>query len=469
MSKWNGTRREFLQGAAGATAFTSIEISKRRGSKRMLPKPTPQQLTWQDAELSMFLHFGVNTFTDREWGDGTESPHIFQPSQLSARQWVQTAKEAGFKYVILTAKHHDGFCLWQSKHTEHSVKNSPWQDGKGDVVREFTEACHEAKMKVGLYLSPWDRHERTYGDSPAYNRHFVNQLTELLTEYGEVAEVWFDGANGEGPNGKRQEYDWHAFYSTIRKHQPKALIAISGPDVRWVGNEDGFAHETEWSVQNPDPLIHPGQKDKIWWPAECDVSIRPGWFWHEREDTQVKSLSHLMDIYYRSVGRNSVLLLNVPPNNRGLIATPDVVRLKEFQNTIQKSFAHDFAQGKPATAASSLRGHGAGSIVDTRPNTYWSPSAEGGLPSVEVDLRVPSAINTVLTQEYVAEGQCVEQYRVEALVEGGWHTLINGTTIGRKKLDRFETVTTTKIRLTLLKSLAQPQIQRVGVFNTPKV
>ncbi len=435
----------------------------------MLPKPTPQQLAWQEAELSMFLHFGVNTFTDREWGDGTEDPRIFNPEKLSARQWVQTAKEAGFKFVILTAKHHDGFCLWQSKYTEHSVKNSPWKDGKGDVVREFTEACHEAKLKVGLYLSPWDRHERTYGDSPAYNQHYVNQLTELLTEYGEVSEVWFDGANGEGPNGKRQEYDWQAFYGTIRKHQPKALIAISGPDIRWVGNEDGFAHETEWSVQNPDATIHAGQTEKIWWPAECDVSIRPGWFWHEREDAQVKSLAHLMDIYYRSVGRNSVLLLNVPPNRQGLLADPDVARLKEFRKTVLDSFEHDYAQGKPAFAANSLRGHGAGNVTDGRPNTFWSAIEEEIQPTLEIDLRVPTKFNTLLTQEYVAEGQCVEQYRLEALTESGWQTLVNGTTIGRKKLDRFEAATATKVRLTILKSLAPPQIQRLGLFQTPKV
>lgn len=432
----------------------------------MSPKPSPQQLAWQEAELSMFLHFGVNTFTGREWGDGTENPRIFNPTQLSARQWVQTAKEAGFKYVILTAKHHDGFCLWQSKYTEHSVKNSPWKDGKGDVVQEFTEACREAKMKVGLYLSPWDRHEPTYGDSPAYNQHFVNQLTELLTEYGEVAEVWFDGANGEGPNGKRQEYDWQAFYATIRKHQPKALVAISGPDVRWVGNEDGFARETEWSVQDPDPTIHPGQKDKIWWPAECDVSIRPGWFWREREDSQVKSLNHLMDIYYRSVGRNSVLLLNVPPNDKGLIADSDVARLKEFHKTVQESFAHDFAQGKTATSSPSLRGHGAGNAVDARPNTCWIPAEEGGEPFLEVDLRVPSSINAVMTQENTAEGQAVAAYRIDALTEGGWKPVVNGTTIGRKKIDRFDAVSASKLRLAILKSVAPPQIRRMGAFKT---
>jgi len=251
----------------------------------MTVRPTPQQVAWQEAELTMFLQFGMNTFTDREWGEGNEDPKQFDPKALDARQWATVAKEAGFKYVILTAKHHDGFCLWPSQYTEHSVKNSPYKGGKGDVVREFADACRASGLKMGLYLSPWDRHEPSYGDSPAYNRHYVAQLTELLTQYGDVAEVWFDGANGEGPNGKKQEYDWPAFYGTIRKLQPKALIAISGPDVRWVGNEDGVARETEWSIQDANPTFHPDARGgKVWWPAECDTSIRPGWFWHRAED-----------------------------------------------------------------------------------------------------------------------------------------------------------------------------------------
>jgi len=274
----------------------------------MLVKPTPQQLAWQESELTMFLHFGINTFTDREWGDGKEDPKLFNPIELDARQWVQVAKDAGFKYMILTAKHHDGFCLWPSEYTEHSVKNSPWRAGKGDVVRELADACQEAGMKMGIYLSPWDRHEQTYGDSPVYNQYFRNQLTELLTNYGEISEVWFDGACGEGPNGRRQEYDWQSYYEVIRKLQPNAVIAICGPDIRWVGNEDGVARETEWSVQDANPVIHKDIEGKVWYPAECDVSIRPGWFWHKSQDDKVKSLEHLLDIYYKSVGRNRTLL-----------------------------------------------------------------------------------------------------------------------------------------------------------------
>jgi len=430
-------------------------------------KPTPQQLAWQEAELSLFLHFGMNTFTDREWGEGNEDPKLFNPTELDTRQWAQTAKETGFQYLILTAKHHDGFCLWPSQYTEHSVKSSPWRKGKGDVVKEFAHACREAGLKMGLYLSPWDRHEPTYGDSPAYNRFYVNQLTELMTQYGEVAEVWFDGACGEGPNGKRQEYDWPSYYGVIRQHQPNALIAICGPDIRWVGNEDGFAHETEWSVQDPNPTLHPGVTGQVWWPAECDVSIRPGWFWHESQDGQVKSLEHLLDIYFKSVGRNSVLLLNVPPNNRGLLPEPDVQRLREFRAALDRIFAEDLAQGKPATADSSQPGHEAAKAVDGRPDTYWRPQAGATAGSLEIDLGQPTAFNVAMAQEYIAEGQRVEEYRLEAWTEQGWQEVARGTTIGHKKLDRFPTVTGSQVRLTVLKSRNCPLLHRFGLFHAP--
>ncbi len=433
----------------------------------MIVTPTPQQVAWQEAELSLFLHFGVNTFTDREWGEGNEDPRLFHPTELDARQWTQTAKEAGFRYVILTAKHHDGFCLWPSRYTEHSVKNSPWRDGKGDVVREFADACREAGLKMGLYLSPWDRNAPSYGDSPAYNQYYIHQLTELLTHYGEVAEVWFDGACGEGPNGKRQEYDWQGFYATIRKHQPHALIAISGPDIRWVGNEDGYAHETEWSVRDADPVIHKGVTGKVWWPAECDVSIRPGWFWHRSEDTQVKSLDHLMDIYFRSVGHNSVLLLNVPPNDRGLLSDPDVQRLREFRQSLDSMFATDMARNRPATADSIGAGSRAAYAVDGRPETFWSPADAASTASLELDLGRPTTFNIALTQEQIAAGQRVEAYRIEARIEGAWKEIARGTTIGHKKLDRFPEVTADKVRLTLLQWQASPQIRAFGLYHAP--
>lgn len=431
----------------------------------MLIKPTPQQLAWQEAELTMFLHFGINTFTDREWGDGKEDPKLFNPTELDARQWVRVAKDAGFKYMILTAKHHDGFCLWPSKYTEHSVKNSPWRAGRGDVVRELVDACREADMKMGVYLSPWDRHERTYGDSPVYNQYFRNQLTELLTNYGAIDEVWFDGACGEGANGRRQEYDWQSYYEVIRKLQPNALIAICGPDIRWVGNESGVARETEWSVQDANPVFQKGIDGKVWYPAECDVSIRPGWFWHKSQDDKVKSLEHLIDIYYKSVGRNSVLLLNVPPNDQGLFAEPDVKRLREFQEAVTETFAVNFAEGKPADASNVRADSKASNAVDGNRDTYWATDEKTTTASLEVNLGEPITFNVSLIQEDIALSQRVEEYRLEAWDGQGWKQITEGTTIGHKKLDRFPDVTASKVKLTIAKSLAPPLIRAFGLYR----
>lgn len=449
----------------------------------MFVKPTPQQLTWQEAELSMFLHFGINTFTDREWGDGKEDPMLFNPSRLDARQWVQVAKEAGFKYMILTAKHHDGFCLWPSRYTEHSVKNSKWREGKGDVVREFADACHETGMKMGLYLSPWDRHEQSYGNSPVYNQYFRKQLTELLTNYGEISEMWFDGACGEGPNGRKQEYDWSSYYEVIRKLQPNALIAICGPDIRWVGNEDGYARETEWSIQNAHPVQHKGVDGKVWWPAECDVSIRPGWFWHKSQDDQVKSLEHLIGIYYKSVGRNSVLLLNVPPNDQGLFAKLDVERLREFRKFLDKSFAVNFAECKPVIADNVRLGSNASNAVDGSRDTYWATEEGVSSTSLEVALGEPISFNASMVQEQIALGQRIEEYRIEAwncrpfpsenpdlpTQRNGqkWTQIVAGTTVGHKKLDRFPVLTASKVRLTIVKSQAAPLLRSFGLYRVP--
>ena len=328
--------------------------------------PTPQQAAWQQMELTAFLHFGINTFTGREWGDGQEDPAIFNPTELDAEQWVRSLKDAGFKMVLLTAKHHDGFCLWPTATTKHSVASSPWKNGQGDVVKELRNACDKYDMKFGVYLSPWDRNAECYGDSPKYNEFFIRQLTELLTNYGEVHEVWFDGANGEGPNGKKQVYDWDAFYKTIQQLQPKAVMAIMGDDVRWVGNEKGLGRETEWSATVLTPAIYArsGENNKrlgvfskaedlgsramlekatelFWYPSEVDVSIRPGWFYHAEEDSKVKSLKHLADIYFQSVGYNSVLLLNIPPDRRGLINEADVQRLNEFAAYREKIFTNN--------------------------------------------------------------------------------------------------------------------------------
>ena len=317
--------------------------------------PEERQLEWQKNELTAFLHFGVNTFTGREWGDGTEDPSLFMPTDMDCDQWAEILSAAGFKLAILTAKHHDGFCLWPSAVTEHTVAASPFRDGKGDVVKEFAEACRRHDLKVGLYLSPWDRNASCYGDTPRYNEFYIAQLTELLTNYGKIDEIWLDGANGEGPDGRKQEYDWKAISETVRRLQPDAVLAVKGEDVRWVGNEDGLGRETEWSATVLAPALFndvTGQNEALgiaekapdlgsramlekadnlyWYPSEVDVSIRPGWFYHDYEDSSVKSLEQLKEIYFRSVGMNSSLLLNVPPDRRGRISAADSARLTEF-------------------------------------------------------------------------------------------------------------------------------------------
>ena len=425
----------------GATLEQKVDMAARL-------VPTPQQLEWQQMELTAFLHFGINTFTGREWGDGKENPALFNPTDFDAEQWVRSLKEAGFKMAILTAKHHDGFCLWPTKTTGHSVAASPWKDGKGDVVRELRDACDKYGIKFGVYLSPWDRNASCYGDSPKYNEFFIEQLTELLTNYGEVHEVWFGGANGEGPNGKKQEYDWTAILSTIRRLQPRAVTAIMGDDVRWVGNERGLGRETEWSAtvltpgtyarceeQNKalgvkatskdlggrDMLVN--AKELFWYPSEVDVSIRPGWFYHQQEDNQVKSLKHLTDIYFKSVGYNSVLLLNIPSDQRGRISDADVNRLKEFADYRKEIFADNRVKGglKAWTARPG----------DTR--VY--------------QLKPKSEINVVMLREDISKGQRMEAFTVEALTADGWKEIAKGTTVGYKRLIRIPAVEARQLRV----------------------
>ena len=425
----------------GATLEQKVDMAARL-------VPTPQQLEWQQMELTAFLHFGINTFTGREWGDGKENPALFNPTDFDAEQWVRSLKEAGFKMAILTAKHHDGFCLWPTKTTGHSVAASPWKDGKGDVVRELRDACDKYGIKFGVYLSPWDRNASCYGDSPKYNEFFIEQLTELLTNYGEVHEVWFDGANGEGPNGKKQEYDWTAILSTIRRLQPRAVTAIMGDDVRWVGNERGLGRETEWSAtvltpgtyarceeQNKalgvkatskdlggrDMLVN--AKELFWYPSEVDVSIRPGWFYHQQEDNQVKSLKHLTDIYFKSVGYNSVLLLNIPPDQCGRISDADVNRLKEFADYRKEIFTDNRVKG-------GLKA--------------WT--ARPGDTHV-YQLKPKSEINVVMLCEDISKGQRMEAFTVEALTADGWKEIAKGTTVGYKRLIRIPAVEARQLRV----------------------
>lgn len=455
--------------------------------------PKPQQYDWQKLEFIAFVHFGINTFTDREWGEGTEDPAIFNPSHLDTDQWIRTFKDAGMKLAILTAKHHDGFCLWPSKYTNHSVKNSPWKNGKGDVVREFVNACRKYGLKVGLYLSPWDRNNPDYGDSPKYNQYFLNQLRELLTEYGEITEVWFDGACGEGPNGKKQVYDWQAYYRLIRELQPGAVIFGMSPDLRWVGTETGYGRDTEWSViplkldpqfKNKFPFgSHPldeiynpgdmtdydlGSRKKIadadllfWYPAETDVSIRPGWFYHPSQDSLVKSVDKLADIYFNSVGKNGVFLLNVPPDKRGLIHDNDVKNLIGLKEVIDRTFNTDYSE------ASIIKVNG--EEIQTKENFfsngYWLAGEMNTNPVIEIELAAEATFDVVMLQEEIRVGQRIEKFFLEYWNGNEWIKFSEGTTVGYKRLLRFEPVTAGRIRLIIEESRMNPALSGLGLFK----
>ncbi len=447
------------------------------------PTPSLRQLAWHELEYYCFIHFNMNTFTGREWGEGYEDPAQFNPTQLDCRQWARVCSEAGMKGIILTAKHHDGFCLWQSDSTEHSVKNSPFRGGKGDVLRELSTACREFDLKLGFYLSPWDRNHPNYG-TPAYNEYFKMQLKEVLTGYGEIFEFWFDGANGEGPNGKRQDYDWEGFIQTVREHQPKAaLFSDAGPDIRWVGNENGFADETNWSLLHRDEF-YPGtprhkeltqghSNGTHWVPAECDVSIRPGWFYHSEEDDKVKSPAQLMDIYERSVGRNGALLLNLPVDRRGLVHENDIAALLGFKAIRESIFAIDLAKDASITA-SNVRGgdpsYAASLMKDDDAKTFWATDDEVNQANAEVDFGESRTISRVLLQEFIPLGQRVEEFAIFAYAgagdddENAWKKIVDGTTIGNKRILSFPPVLASKVRLEILKSRACPVLKRISIY-----
>ena len=456
----------------------------------VLPVPTPQQLKWHALEYYGFVHFTVNTFTDKEWGYGDEPESEFAPTALDARQWARVAREAGMKGLILTAKHHDGFCLWPSAFTEHSVKRSPWREGKGDVVAEFVKACRAEGLLVGLYLSPWDRNHAEYG-RPAYLDYYRAQLRELLSNYGELFEVWFDGANGgDGYYGGAREtrridnrtyYQWPDTWSLVRQLQPGAVMfSDAGPDVRWVGNEKGLGFETTWygldrqSTYPGDPAyaktLAMGRIDATdWVPPEVDVSIRPGWFYHPAEDDKVKSVDQLMEIYYASVGRGTTLLLNVPPDRRGLFHETDVERLRGLRQAIDRTFRRDVAREARATSAS-LRGK-TGRFSPARANdgdasTYWATPDGQTAADLELAWKAPVVFDRVVLQEAIALGQRVQGWRVEAEVEGRWVPVAEGTSIGYKRIARGARVKTSRVRISITQARACPAISAVGLYDS---
>ncbi len=419
-------RRRFLAALAAGTLAGPALLRAAAPAAPTRPRPTRAQLAWQRDEFALFVHFGVNTFTDREWGDGTESPSLFAPTALDCRQWTRAAKAAGAKALILTAKHHDGFCLWPTATTTHSVAASPFRGGAGDVVREFTDACRAEGLRAGLYLSPWDRNHPTYGGGASYDAVYRAQLTELLTRYGPIHQVWFDGANGEGPNGKRQVYDWPGTWALVRRLQPEAVIfSDAGPDVRWIGNERGVAGATNWSTVDPSIVTRPGmegaevmrslqQGDRdgtVWRPGEADVSIRPGWFWHAAEDARVRTPEDLVDLWYSSVGRNAKLLLNVPPTTQGLFHETDVRHLRAMRERIDTLLADD-------VSAQSRRRF---VVHDARSAT------------TELDFGRRVHVRTIDLRERIEEGQRVAAFTVECRVDGAWHPMTDGTTIGHRR------------------------------------
>ena len=438
--------------------------------------PTPYQWEWQKMETNLFLHFGPNTFSGNEWGNGKEAVDLFQPSDLDCRQWVSVAKAAGFKGVIITAKHHDGFCLWPNPQSTHTVAQGSWRDGKGDVLRELSDACREAGLKFGVYVSPWDRNHPAYG-TPAYNDVFVKTLEHIYANYGEIFEQWFDGACGEGPNGKRQVYDWPLFNGTVAREEPQAIIfSDAGPGCRWVGNEEGHAGRTNWSTVDCSG-IYPGKPDihqmlnegvqgaPDWAPAETDVSIRPGWFWRASETPRVKTTAQLLKIWYESVGRNSLLLLNVPPDDRGRIDPVDSARLMEFRAALDGILSVNLASGA-AAKASSVRGRAfrPGMMFDGDEHTYWAAADGVTEASFVVALPEERTFNRVLLQEYIPLGQRITKFSVDVPEGSGWRQIASETTVGYKRIVPVPVTTAARIRIRIDGALACPTVSNFELY-----
>ncbi len=397
----------------------------------------------------------MNTFTDKEWGVEYTEPNMFDPEEFDAHQWAAVASMAGAKQIVMVAKHHDGFCLWPTNATDYSVKSSFWRNGQGDVVGEVAQACRDYGLKFGFYLSPWDLHSPLYGTDD-YNTFFKTQLQELLSWYGPISEVWFDGACGEGPSGKRQVYDWQGYYELVRQLQPDAVIAITGPDVRWVGNESGMGNETQWSMVVDSNYIR-------WYPTEVDVSIRPGWFWHAREDSLVKTSRQLVDIYYQSVGMNSGLLLNVPPDRRGLIPSPDRDSLQAMQEILDATFRTNLA-ADAVFPDGQANLQGIPDILDGDDQTWWTPGPHVTTATIRMDLTSNRTFNCLMLQENYRNGQRVEEFSLEVMINGEWKEVAHGTTIGHKRLLRFPAVTGRMVRFKILSSRGNPEIATFGLF-----
>lgn len=455
--------------------------------------PSKRQLAWQQLEFYAFAHFGMNTFTNREWGDGTEDPALFNPDAFDADQWVEAVKSAGMKALLLTCKHHDGFCLWPSAYTEHSVKNSPWKEGTGDVVWEVSEACKRGGIKFGVYLSPWDRHDARYGKGKEYDDYFVNQLTELATNYGDIFCFWFDGACGEGQNGKKQIYDWPRYYKVIRDLQPDAVINICGPDVRWCGNEAGHCRKSEWSVvpaglRDAERTAAKSQKsddgkfsrkydskdedlgsremirdveELVWYPSEVDTSIRKGWFYHPSEDNEVRTADELLHIYLDAVGANASLLLNLPPDTHGRIAEADCKSLKELGNKINEIFAHEVTDKAQITCETEDKAYPVSNAADGREDTFFKASEGQEANTITLQFEEEQQISCVVLGEYLPCGQRIESG--EILADG--RKIADFTVVGHKRICCFAPVKAKNLVIKITESRTEPTLRLLGVYR----
>jgi len=443
--------------------------------KPILPLPSAKQLAWQSLEYYGFVHFNMNTFTDAEWGEGKENPNTFQPTALDCEQWARIANKAGMKGLILTAKHHDGFALYPSKYTKHSVANSTWKNGKGDVVRDLANACKKYGLKLGIYLSPWDRYHPDYG-TEAYNQVYANMQKELLTQYGPIFEFWYDGANGEGPNGKKQIYDWPLFHSMVEKYQPQAVqFSDSGPDIRWVGNERGYAYDKTWSPINRDE-IYPGyhtfdaykngqENGSHWVSPEVDVSIRPGWYYHADQDNKVKTPDSLMKIYVASVGRNSNLLLNIPVDRRGLIHENDSASLMGFAAIRQVGLHNLLPKSTKIQASSTVNGHSPQGINHPVKNAFWASNASDATPNLSLKFDQAILMNAIVLQEPIAMGQRIKKFHLDIADASGKIERIDLQTIGNKRIIPFKQRKVISLKITFDESRGQVLISNLEVLN----
>lgn len=437
------------------------------------PLPSAEQAAWQELEFYIFAHFGPNTFTDKEWGQGNEPAAVFNPSKLDCRQWCRIAKDAGAKGIIITAKHHDGFCLWPSNYSKHTVRESKWKNGKGDVLKELSEACKEYGLKFGVYISPWDRNHPDYG-TPAYNDVFINMMKELFTNYGPIWELWWDGANGEGPNGKKQVYDWQRFKDTVKMLSPSTVVFSDvGPHIRWIGNEQGFAGMTNWNLLDtagftpgagappPDTLNRGNVNGKVWLPGECDVSIRPGWFYHKSEDDKVKSPEELFQLYLKSVGRGSNLLLNVPPDANGLIHKKDSASLAGFKALLDKNLIN--AKKVMNDRFTYVKAVSFALTTDRSKKVYnFFDGYEGG--SLEFVFTKPKAVNCIVLREPVEFGQRIKEVEITLKAANGSLEKIVATTVGRKRILTFPAREVSSITVRIPSAKANPVLSEVSFY-----